>query len=212
MINFANWNVYKLCLFGTRIKRHQIVHERGPMCLHLAQGLRFNKNFGVWLPSNSQHVYSQPLPHMPPRTTFYTQLMSTRQWMTTFWAKLQNFEPFMPETFPAQHLLEISVRPDDISQCLRPFALVDARRISSTFAFSTMLMVDLHLKCRKMTFFVVRVCEFDSSGTKRNSRCRTITQKEQPITEGNFWVCGKLHTLDWLSNVLFLLDLKKIWE
>ncbi len=27
---------------------------------------------------------------------------------------------------------------------------------------------------------------------------QNVTQKEEPMTEGNFGVCGKLHTLDWL--------------
>ena len=27
---------------------------------------------------------------------------------------------------------------------------------------------------------------------------RNVTQKEQPMTEGNFWGCGKMHALDWL--------------
>ncbi len=41
--------------------------------------------------------------------------------------------------------------------------------------------------------------KIDNLSTKRNFRNRTyITQKEQPMTEGNFGGCGKLDILDWL--------------
>ena len=35
-----------------------------------------------------------------------------------------------------------------------------------------------------------------------------LTQKEQPMTEGNFERCGKLHTLDWLFFLGYVAFLK----